>query len=184
MAKLVLLGMRLSAKARTLKDFTSPRPLETRICRGQFPLQNARQQRLICASSGKGFGGNLNDADALISSMDELSKAQGRVPKTTNMVLGTEGMDWDDIDAKVNEYPLQRDFKAIGKGGEEFAQDMIQLVSGVLGHQIPLELVYTRPSSNGTYLSVTMGPVLVKTPEELKAVYTALQSDSRVKWVI
>ncbi|KAK3244890.1 hypothetical protein CYMTET_45521 [Cymbomonas tetramitiformis] len=184
MAKVVLLGMRLSAQPRTLKDFTLPRPLETRTCRGRSPLQNARQQRLICASTGKGFGKDLNDADALISSMDELSKAQGRVPKTTNMVLGTEGMDWDDMDAKVNEYPLQRDFKAIGKGGDEFVQDMTQLVAGVLGRQIPPELIYTRPSSKGTYLSVTMGPVLVKSPEELKAVYTALQSDSRVKWVI
>ena len=62
---------------------------------------------------------------------------------------------------QVNTYPGYRSFKAIGVGGSEFVQAMKVAVESVLDAPIHEECVQERPSSKGSYISVTLGPVLL-----------------------
>ena len=66
---------------------------------------------------------------------------------------------------QVNSYPDERTFKAIGSG-IDFADKIVQAVASVTGSQ-GQERVVCRPSAGGKYISVTIGPVLVQTPEQV-----------------
>eukprot|EP00240_Pyramimonas_obovata_P011811 CAMPEP_0118927592 /NCGR_PEP_ID=MMETSP1169-20130426/5030_1 /TAXON_ID=36882 /ORGANISM="Pyramimonas obovata, Strain CCMP722" /LENGTH=114 /DNA_ID=CAMNT_0006869381 /DNA_START=265 /DNA_END=609 /DNA_ORIENTATION=- len=114
--------------------------------------------------------------------MGALSKASGREAKTTNMVLG-EGS-WEEMDAKVNEYPQQRKFQAIGSGGEAFVRCMVEVVERTLSVTVTDDMVVVRPSKKGTYLSVNIGPVVVKSGDEVQAVYKEMKIDPRVKYML
>jgi len=145
-----------------------------------------------CSSTGgKGFGKpDINsETDVLINTMDTLSKATGRDMKTKNLVLGLDDADgaWERIDAKVNEYPCQRKFQAIGSGGDEeddFVKSMVETVARALSVTITADMVILRPSSKGKYISVNIGPVTVRSGDEVQAVYTEMKKDSRVKYLI
>ena len=56
---------------------------------------------------------------------------------------------------------------AIGVGGEGFAASMRSAVEGVVG-QVREESVSLRPSSAGKYISVTVGPVLVESGDQVR----------------
>ena len=56
---------------------------------------------------------------------------------------------------------------AIGVGGEGFAASMRSAVEGVVG-QVREESVSLRPSSAGRYISVTVGPVLVESGDQVR----------------
>ena len=100
---------------------------------------------------------------------------------------------WEELDAKVNDYPIQRKFQIIGESGgaaegggipgEAFQADVVAAVSGVLG-SVPLGLVSRRPSRGGKYVSVRVGPLEVACREDLEAVFRAIKADARVKWVL
>ena len=65
---------------------------------------------------------------------------------------------------------------AIGVGGEGFAASMRSAVEGVVGH-VREESVSLRPSSAGKYISVTVGPVLVESGDQVHpSAANALQS--------
>mmetsp|Transcript_28100 Transcript_28100/g.53530 ORF Transcript_28100/g.53530 Transcript_28100/m.53530 type:complete len:193 (-) Transcript_28100:217-795(-) len=159
-----------------------------RISGGKFQ----RCMRVYCQdSSGKGFGNKdikkMSTNAKLISSIDELSKASGRVAETRNVVLGGESVtpdSWEELDAKVNDYPIMRGFKAIGTGGDDFVKSMVAQVEKALGRSVPEEVVAVRPSSKGKYVSVNIEPVVVNSGEEVLAVYTAMKEDSRLKWFL
>lgn len=124
-------------------------------------------------------------ADALRQSLGGVSNAEGRVARSTNVVLGTDDSEekWRELDMQVNEYPGQRTFKAIGSGGGDFTIAMTACVENVVG-KVHQECVSTRPSSTGKWLSVTIGPVWVETPEQVLEIYNAMKADGRLKFYI
>ena len=91
--------------------------------------------------------------------------------------------DWDALDQHVNEYPGNRTFKVIGSGGEDFLKSMRSCVEAVVG-KLDDKCIKTRPSSEGNYLSVTFGPILIETPEQFKDIYNSMKQDSRMKFFI
>eukprot|EP01024_Parvocaulis_polyphysoides_P003360 TRINITY_DN1091_c3_g1_i13.p1 TRINITY_DN1091_c3_g1~~TRINITY_DN1091_c3_g1_i13.p1 ORF type:complete len:304 (-),score=30.82 TRINITY_DN1091_c3_g1_i13:623-1534(-) len=122
--------------------------------------------------------------DALTESLKSISD-KNVDERGVNMVFGSrENMDqWKQIDEKVNEYPGQRFFTAIGTGGDVFAQDMVGIVQGVVG-SVHQECVNTKESAKGKYISVKVGPVWVENSQQVVAVYASMKEDPRLKWLI
>lgn len=92
--------------------------------------------------------------------------------------------EWRDVDAKVNEYPLMRSFVAVGTGGEAFVTDVAAVVGRVLGREVGGDAVSSRPSKRGTYVSATVGPVRVDTPDQVVEIFRALKGDPRLKFYL
>ncbi|MEW5311448.1 MAG: hypothetical protein WDW38_003163 [Sanguina aurantia] len=101
------------------------------------------------------------------------------------VVLGAEGGattdTWRELDEKVNKYPGQREFKAIGSGGSAFSAAMLAVIEQVVG-PVQAECMTERPSSKGSYMSVTIGPVWVMRPEQVVEIYALMKADARLKW--
>lgn len=89
--------------------------------------------------------------------------------------------EWRRIDKKVNKYPGQRTFTAIGTGGDDFKATMLAAVEGVVG-SVHVECVSQRPSSGGKYVSVRIGPVWVQDADQVVAVFNKMREDQRLKW--
>uniref|UniRef100_A0A061R918 Uncharacterized protein n=2 Tax=Tetraselmis sp. GSL018 TaxID=582737 RepID=A0A061R918_9CHLO len=159
-------------------------PLRYSLARRRCGFSISAQQ-----NSGGGFNGDSkreHDAkDALIKSLGEVSKQQGREPETRNFVLGSEGSieKWRELDEKVNEYPGQRSFKCVGVAESGFRESMVQAVEDVVGSVHP-EMVNTRSSSKGNYISVQIGPVIVKNPDQVIEIFSLMKQDERLKWVM
>ncbi|KAK9815525.1 hypothetical protein WJX72_005056 [[Myrmecia] bisecta] len=88
------------------------------------------------SSSDRNIPANISNTEALTRTLSEISKAEGRVAKSTNVILGelggqgeTSQEKWRQLDEKVNTYPMQREFKAIGTGGDDFAQAVVAAIS-------------------------------------------------------
>lgn len=154
---------------------------------------------LACRSSSSrnGTGGEEYDKraeleesppqDAVLKAISEVSKAEGRVGKTTNMVIGgtvkkDSESQWDAIDQKVNVYPMVRDFTAIGTGGDEFVQAMVQAVESIT--ETSVLKVTKKLSSQGKYISVKIGGITVTSSEQVRAVYDAMRKDVRMKYFL
>lgn len=114
--------------------------------------------------------------------MQKVSDADGRTSDKTTTVLGEQ--DFYELDAKVNTYPMRRTFKAIGTADGDLAEDMRLVVEGVVGGSVDYGRVSTRPSRNGNYVSVSVGPVTVHDREQVVSICTNMQNDHRVRWVI
>jgi putative lipoic acid-binding regulatory protein len=159
------------------------------------PKKTGESSKSQSSRSSKGFGassrrvGNVdaNDQDvsnteALLQTLGEVSKTSGRDPKN-NLVLSDSSADsWKEIDEKVNQYPIDRNFQAIGSGGEEFKAAMVTAIESVLGISVPSSKISMRHSSGKKYVSVNIGPVKVETSAQLTAIYQAMSTDSRLKW--
>lgn len=143
------------------------------------------------APTFRGFGKppvdptQLSTADALRHSLGGVSNAQGRVARGTNIVFGTDDSEekWRELDSQVNEYPGQRTFKAIGVGGDDFVASMKICVASVIG-RVHEECVSSRLSAKGNYVSVTVGPVWVETPDQVLEIYSRMKEDGRLKFYI
>ncbi|KAG6425500.1 hypothetical protein SASPL_115938 [Salvia splendens] len=110
--------------------------------------------------------------EAVLKAISEVSKAEGRVGQTTNVVIGGTVADdstneWLALDQKVNSYPTVRGFTAIGTGGNDFVQAMVVAVESVLQMPIPEGQVKQKISSGGKYVSVNIGPVQVISSEQV-----------------
>ncbi|KAL8150667.1 hypothetical protein V2J09_020475, partial [Rumex salicifolius] len=81
-----------------------------------------QRQRPISASGN--FGQLLSPFVLLVS---EVSKTEGRVGQTTNVVIG----------GTVTDDSIDEGFTAIGTGGDDFVQSMIVAVESVLQQPIP-----------------------------------------------
>ncbi|CAL5219633.1 g1507 [Coccomyxa viridis] len=128
--------------------------------------------------------GRPNQADALTQSLSSVSNKTGRIAQTRNFVLGTDNSEasWRALDEQVNTYPGPRNFKAIGVGGEEFVQAMRAAVESVLGSPLHEQCIQQRPSAKGSYVSVTLGPVVVQNTDQVVDIYAAMRRDERLKW--
>jgi len=135
------------------------------------------------SGSKKGFATRSFTDDPLLNSMSEISAKDGRVPRTTNMVLSDESQDWRELDEKVNTYPCVREIKAIGLGGDEFAADVKRRVEEVIGKPLSADAVKVRPSSTGKYLSVTL-QCPMENSGQVQAVYASLSQNPGLKWYL
>ncbi|KAG9445964.1 hypothetical protein H6P81_012092 [Aristolochia fimbriata] len=127
--------------------------------------------------------------EVILKAISEVSKTEGRVAQTTNVVIGGTVTDdstneWLALDQKVNSYPTVRGFTAIGTGGDDFVQSMIVAVESVLEQPIPEGRVTQKVSSRGKYVSVNIGPVRVVSSEQVQAVYNAMRRDDRMKYFL
>lgn len=127
--------------------------------------------------------------EAVLKAISEVSKTEGRVGHTTNMVIGgtvtgDSTNEWLALDQKVNSYPGVRGFTAIGTGGDDFVQSMIVAVESVLQQPIPEGKVRHKFSAKGKYISVNIGPVQVISSEQVQAVYNAMKRDDRMKYFL
>ncbi|KAI4343394.1 hypothetical protein L6164_010747 [Bauhinia variegata] len=127
--------------------------------------------------------------EAVLRAISEVSKTEGRVGQTTNMVIGGTVADdstneWLALDQKVNSYPTVRGFTAIGTGGEDFVHAMVVAVESVIQQPIPEGHVRQKLSSRGKYVSVNIGPVQVVSSEQVQAVYNAMRRDDRMKYFL
>ncbi|KAI4368498.1 hypothetical protein MLD38_017049 [Melastoma candidum] len=127
--------------------------------------------------------------EAVLKAISEVSKAEGRIGQTTNVVIGGTVTDdstneWLALDKKVNTYPTVRGFTAIGTGGDDFVHSMVVAVESVIQQPIPKGRVKQKSSSRGKYVSVNIGPIQVASSEQVQAVYNAMRRDDRMKYFL
>ncbi|XVF85267.1 hypothetical protein PTKIN_Ptkin17bG0104300 [Pterospermum kingtungense] len=127
--------------------------------------------------------------EAVLKAISEVSKTEGRVGQTTNVVIGGTVADdstneWLALDQKVNSYPTVRGFTAIGTGGDDFVQAMVVAVESVIQQPIPEGRVRQKLSSRGKYVAVNIGPIQVVSSEQVQAVYNAMRRDDRMKYFL
>lgn len=125
-----------------------------------------------------------NAADALVETLGDISDVDGRVATGNKLVLGgSDSLEkWRELDAKVNTYPTERVFKAIGSGGDEFVDSMVAVIRGVTSvEDVPAA---ARPSAKGNYVSVTLGPVMMDHSDQVIEVYQRMREDERLKWYL
>ncbi|XP_030449284.1 uncharacterized protein LOC115671784 [Syzygium oleosum] len=185
---------------------SSPPPPPRRLGCGHRPpwapdSHAARRGRELNCSTGNGSWSppeNSEEYDqeeqgppqeAVLKAISEVSKAEGRVGQTTNVVIGGTVSDdstneWLALDKKVNTYPTVRGFTAIGTGGDDFVQAMIVAVESVIQQPIPKGRVRQKSSSRGKYVSVNIGPIHVVSSEQVQAVYNAMRRDERMKYFL
>ncbi|XP_011036085.1 PREDICTED: uncharacterized protein LOC105133699 isoform X2 [Populus euphratica] len=154
-----------------------------------------RPTHVNCFSSYNNNNNNEDDHDqdppqeAVLKAISEVSRTEGRVGQTTNVVIGGTVADdstneWLALDKKVNSYPTVRGFTAIGTGGDDFVQAMVIAVESVIQQPIPEGRVRQKVSSRGKYVSVNIGPVQVVSSEQVQAVYNAMRRDDRMKYFL
>ncbi|XP_024008422.1 uncharacterized protein LOC18992321 isoform X2 [Eutrema salsugineum] len=142
--------------------------------------------RLNCTNNDQSEQGPPQEA---VLKAISVSKTDGRVGKTTNMIIGgtvadESAKDWLELDQKVNTYPTDRGFTAIGTGGDDFVHAMVVAVESVIDRQIPEDCVKQTLSSKGKYVSVNIGPIRVVSSEQVQAVYNAMRRDERMKYFL
>ncbi|EFJ50697.1 hypothetical protein VOLCADRAFT_88485 [Volvox carteri f. nagariensis] len=120
------------------------------------------------AFNGRDKADVLRDTQAEVA----LKAAQAQAVNASAATASAEGSatsnddiwaDWRRVDSKVNKYPTQRLFTAVGSGGDEFREAMIRCVVEVVGGPVDVDV---RPSSGGNYQSVRVGPVTVNNPDQ------------------
>ncbi|KAF8107923.1 hypothetical protein N665_0116s0128 [Sinapis alba] len=146
-----------------------------------------RLPRLNCTNNDQSEQGPPQEA--VLKAISEVSKTDGRVGKTTNVIIGgtvadDSAKEWLELDQKVNTYPTERGFTAIGTGGDDFVHAMVVAVESVIERQIPQDCVKQTLSSKGKYVSVNIGPIQVVSSEQVQAVYNAMRRDERMKYFL
>ncbi|KAI7843124.1 hypothetical protein COHA_003295 [Chlorella ohadii] len=122
-------------------------------------------------------------ADALQNTLAAASSSIGRSSSSNNVIMDTTSDEskWRELDMQVNEYPGQRTFKAIGTGDQDFVAAMTNCVERVVG-TVHAECVQQRLSAKGNYISVTVGPVWVETPDQVLQIYENMKADGRLRF--
>ena len=162
------------------------------------PFHHRTQSRSLkfCASRWKPGDGTDDEVpnqptEVLIDAMGTASKLRGRNSKgkvTTVMGDGASlggNLSWEELDEKVNEYPMDRKFQAIGEGDDAFVQRIVGMIEEALGRPVdnPDTNVTSRPSSKGKYVSANV-TVRLENGNEVIAVYEKLKACDDVKWYL
>ncbi|KAM3367076.1 hypothetical protein ACQJBY_016003 [Aegilops geniculata] len=188
----------MACRALALRSLLLPDPLHHLSLRAAasapaapFPCRRRRRNLRCCSSSSGGGIGEQGQPpqEAVLEAISKVAKSKGRVALTTNMVIGGTVTDdssdeWLVLDQKVNTYPTDRGFTAIGTGGEDFVHSMVDAVESVLQESIPKGQVSQKISSRGKYVSVKIGPIRVASSEQVQAVYRAMRRDNRMKYFL
>uniref|UniRef100_A0A0D9W440 Uncharacterized protein n=1 Tax=Leersia perrieri TaxID=77586 RepID=A0A0D9W440_9ORYZ len=184
----------MACRALALRSLLVPDPLLSHLRRGAAPaparaLRRRRGAHLRCCSGGGGGDPGQPPQEAVLEAISKVARSKGRVALTTNMVLGGTVTDdasdeWLVLDQKVNSYPTDRGFTAIGTGGDDFVQSMVVAVESVLQEPVPKGQVSHKLSSRGKYVSVKIGPIRVVSSEQVQAVYRAMRRDNRMKYFL
>ncbi|KAM3270290.1 hypothetical protein P3S67_029397 [Capsicum chacoense] len=154
-----------------------------------------KTQLLNCSNNGNPSSSEDDDLEqgppqeVVLKAISEVSKTEGRVGQTTNVVIGGTVHDdstneWLALDKKVNSYPTERGFTAIGTGGDDFVHSMVVAVESVIQQSVPKGQVRQKLSSGGKYVSVNIGPIQVVSSEQVQAVYEAMKRDVRMKYFL
>ncbi|KAL6193367.1 hypothetical protein ACLB2K_034451 [Fragaria x ananassa] len=175
----------VSASFRTRTGFSSPRLTRDFHFPRRTPLHSSHNENQPSLSEDE----QGPPQEAVLKAISEVSRTEGRVGQTTNVVIGGTVADdstteWLDLDQKVNSYPTVRGFTAIGSGGDDFVQAMVVAVESVLQQSVPEDRVKQKLSSGGKYVSVNIGPVQVISSEQVQAVYNAMRRDDRMKYFL
>ncbi|GLC41364.1 hypothetical protein PLESTB_001019900 [Pleodorina starrii] len=153
------------------------------LCRASDPSDGAQSEPEAAQPPPAAVSGTPL-SNAISRSLTELSKGGNRVSNSTNLLLCGESEEtWRRLDSKVNKYPLQRSFTAIGTGGQDFRKAMVAAVESVVG-SVHTECVSERHSSARNYISVTVGPVWVENGDQIIQVYANMKNDSRARWIL
>ncbi|TVU14023.1 hypothetical protein EJB05_37465 [Eragrostis curvula] len=192
----------MACRALALRSLLLPEPLHrlpaaAAASAAAAPLGRARRggqrphMRCCCSGGGGGGGGETGQPpqEAVLEAISKVARSKGRVALTTNMVMGgtvtdDESDEWLVLDQKVNSYPTDRGFTAIGTGGDDFVQSMVVAVESVLQESVPKGRVSQKLSSRGKYVSVKIGPIRVASSEQVQAVYRAMRRDNRMKYFL
>ncbi|WMV25168.1 hypothetical protein MTR67_018553 [Solanum verrucosum] len=112
-------------------------------CKCKSPTYR-RTQLLNCSNNGNPSTSEDDrpPQEVVLKAISEVSKTEGRVGQTTNVVIGGTVHDdstneWLALDKKVNSYPTERGFTAIGTGGDDFVHSMIVAVESVIQQPVP-----------------------------------------------
>ena len=87
-----------------------------------------------------------------------------------------------DDDRPFREFPDEYSIKAVGKDLDDFASYAKSIVESVIDAPDTVSLK-TRESKKGTYISVTIN-FIARSQEELDQVFTTMNADERVVWVL
>lgn len=160
------------------------------------PPFHATRSARVSASRWKPPGDGTEDelptktTDALIDAMSTASKLSGRdaAEGKATKVLGdgaslAGNLTWEELDEKVNVYPSERKFQAIGEGGDVFVAKIVDVVELALGRPVKPENIAARPSSKGKYVSANV-TVTLENGGEVIAVYAGLKACEGVKWYL
>ena len=178
-------------RAMVMKTFTTPTPRASSD-----------------SSSSKNENDNTDESkpqNELIDALDKIARRENLVKKNkrkqpdiivenaanpppggSNTVMGPgTSEEWRELDEKVNTYPSERKFQAIGVNSPEFVGDMVKLVEDTLGdgRKVHPENVTSNLSKNGKYCSANMTVVLMN-GEEVINIMAKLKADERVKWYL
>jgi putative lipoic acid-binding regulatory protein len=102
-----------------------------------------------------------------------------------NLVLGADDSNesWRALDEKVNTYPFEREFKAIGTGGDDFVVSMMAAATSVTGEVLTRDKVVVRESRTAKYLAVNLY-IRVHSGEQVVAIFQAMQADKRMRFFL
>ncbi|EFJ46969.1 hypothetical protein VOLCADRAFT_105282 [Volvox carteri f. nagariensis] len=153
------------AHARSNRSSCNPSRFRCRASGPSGPLDGA-QEPDTAQPSPQAAASQIPLSSAISRSLTELSKGSNRLSNSTNLLLCGESEEtWRRLDSKVNKYPIQRSFTAIGTGGQDFRAAMVAAVESVVG-SVHTECISERHSSGRNYISVTVGPVWVENGDQ------------------
>jgi putative lipoic acid-binding regulatory protein len=190
----------------TLARLATARHCASTACAARLPAHRAGTAAAIPARSVRASASRWRPGDgtedeearekpateALIDAMDSAAKLRnrdsgGKVTTVMGSDAGAGGlganMTWKELDERVNEYPSDRKFQAIGEGGDAFVAEIVRLVEGALGRPVDPARVTSRPSKKGKYVSANVTARL-QNGDEVVAVYAALKACEKVVWYL
>ena len=84
----------------------------------------------------------------------------------------------------MNTYPTARVFKAVGSGGQPFADSMVRAVESVAG-PVPDDKINLRLSSAQKYIAVTVGPVRMESGNQVQSgifIQKVGKNEEQLRW--